>query len=432
VPRNFANDTRKLIGLGTVGGGHATAFIGAGKRIASKSAFNMVIFGNATRVLESCAGHRDGQQTVRPGQQQVFSGIESASQTRHFVRCRQSTSIRQNIVPGGRAQAFLNEYFIAYRNKLYIATGRWAKRVDPGRGRRFAPRKEILTARRHIEVLRARYVSLFSLWPTPSAAKISGCELLIYYESSMFCLTSMIRMGHARHRLLLVLALQPALLLSACSNEASGPRFFPLVPGQAWQYRVERTTMDGTAEMRHAVTTLSPPPGDLKISAIRETLGGHRYLYEVDDTGVFRVGEHVPEDAADDAARYRHLILPHVLEPNSTWQTTTRTSLLENGGPPWESLFRIDVAVEMDYVVESLDADVSTPAGRFDHCLVVSGHGKTSAEVGNYIGRTSIEISSREWFAPGVGLVRMERQESTGASVLNAGSLTMVLDSWHE
>lgn len=239
-------------------------------------------------------------------------------------------------------------------------------------------------------------------------------------------------MDYARHLLLLVLALPATLLLSACSNEAQGARFFPLVPGQAWQYRVERTTMDGQAEMRHAVTTLSPPYGDSRISAIRETLGGQRYLYEVDDMGIFRVGEHVQEEAAGDAARYRHLILPHVLESNSTWQTTTRTSVLESGGPPWESLFRIDVAVEMDYMVESLDADISTPAGRFERCLVVSGHGKTSADVGNYIGRTSIEVHSREWFAPGVGLVRMERQESTGASALNTGSLMMVLDSWHE
>jgi len=86
----------------------------------------------------------------------------------------------------------------------------------------------------------------------------------------------------------------------------------------------------------------------------------------------------------------------------------------------------------MTYRVEALNASVSTPAGEFSDCVIVSGYGKTSANVGNYIGVADIEVSSREWFAPGVGLVRMERQESTTAEALAGGSLTMVLDHWDD
>ncbi|MEQ8233124.1 MAG: hypothetical protein RKL32_15555, partial [Gammaproteobacteria bacterium] len=71
-----------------------------------------------------------------------------------------------------------------------------------------------------------------------------------------------------------------------------------------------------------------------------------------------------------------------------------------------------------------------TPAGRFDGCLLIEGRGNTSAEVGNYIGRAAINVTSREWFAPDVGLVRLEREERTDAKALSAGRLVLELDDW--
>lgn len=67
------------------------------------------------------------------------------------------------------------------------------------------------------------------------------------------------------------------------------------------------------------------------------------------------------------------------------------------------------------------------PPGRFDECFLVSGHGTTTTDVGNYIGRAEIEISTEDWFAPGVGLVKSIRTERTSLDALNFGRLSMEL-----
>jgi len=217
--------------------------------------------------------------------------------------------------------------------------------------------------------------------------------------------------------------------LTGCERPTPAASYFPLEPGRGWQYRVERTTMDGSTELRHAVRAVAVPPG-LGIDAMRETLSGLRYFYAIDDDGIFRIGARAggPRQGAGDVSR--ELVLPHAVDATSTWQTWSQTTVLENTGPPWETLFRINAPVRMRYQVEATDGAITTPAGRFDGCLVIAGRGTASVDAGNYIGRTQIEIASREWFAPGVGLVRMERDEKTGADALRAGRLVMELDQW--
>jgi hypothetical protein len=233
-----------------------------------------------------------------------------------------------------------------------------------------------------------------------------------------------------RHARLAALLVVP--LLAACGQHDADDRLFPLDPGREWQYRVVLTTMDGTRELRHVVRTLNVPPGS-ELSGLRATLDGRRLRYVRTSEGLFRLGN----DAARHGGRDAHgsgaprLVLPDTPAPGSRWQSRDVTSVLENTGPPWETLFRITVPVQMNYEVLRDDATLETPAGRFEHCLLIEGHGRANADVGNYIGHATIEIRSREWFVPDVGLVRLERDERTDAAALSAGRLVMELDRWH-
>lgn len=228
-------------------------------------------------------------------------------------------------------------------------------------------------------------------------------------------------------RLMAVLAALVSLAGTGCERSAGTADYFPLEPGHHWQYRIERTTMDGRTELRHVLQTGRVPPG-AAFDAVRVTAGGVRYLYEIDEDGIFRVD--LQPAGSPRGAPERTLVLPHHLDETSSWQTRSHTAVLENSGPPWETLFRITTPVAMKYRVEQTDADIDTPAGRFEGCLVIRGVGSASVDAGNYIGRTRIEIASREWFAPGVGLVRMERDETTGAAALSSGRLLVELDRW--
>ncbi len=234
-----------------------------------------------------------------------------------------------------------------------------------------------------------------------------------------------------RHARLVILLVLP--LFAACGQDDAGERLFPLEPGREWQYRVVRTTMDGTRELRHVVRAVAVPSGS-ELSGLRMTLDGRSLRYARTAEGLFRLGDDAAGSTrhAGPAPGAPRLVLPDAVAAGATWQSRDVTSVLENTGPPWETLFRITVPVPMRYEVVRDDATIETPGGRFERCLLVEGHGSTNADVGNYIGHATIEIRSREWFAPGVGLVRLERDERTDAAALSAGRLVMELDRWHQ
>jgi len=238
----------------------------------------------------------------------------------------------------------------------------------------------------------------------------------------------------AIHRGALARLTLPLLVLGlvACGHGADDGGYFPLTPGSRWQYRVERTTMDGSRELRHALSVLDPlanQPADLRV---RVTLDGQRYLYRLNDDGIYRVGierRHGPRSAEDDQ---QQLVMPRHPVLDQQWQGRSSTAVLESSAAPWETLFRAQVPLTMQFRVAALDAAVTTPAGAFKSCLLLEGQGQTDADLGNGVGATHIEVTTREWYAPGVGLVRMERHEQTSAKGLSAGALVMELDDWSQ
>lgn len=229
-----------------------------------------------------------------------------------------------------------------------------------------------------------------------------------------------------RHCLLLLLAV---VLQAGCGKDATLERYFPLAPGMHWQYRVERITMDGARQLRHVVSSRVPTSYAGNRAAVRETPDGTRHYYRRTAAGIERIGERGVDGRERDVAG--ELILPTRLAPHAAWTSATTTSVLENSGPPWESLFRLNVPLSLDYSITTLSGGVSTPAGHFDDCVVVRGRGRTQVDAGNYVGHAEIEIETTAWYAPGIGLVRLERDERTTASAIDHGRLVMELDHWH-
>ena len=238
-----------------------------------------------------------------------------------------------------------------------------------------------------------------------------------------------------RRRSVARLCLMVVLLsVQACGSGEHEGGYFPLTPGGQWQYRVERTTMDGTRQLRHALSVIEPAanqPADLRT---RITLDGQRYIYRVSNDGIYRVGVQRKRGprAADEGQP--QMVMPAHPRIDQQWRGHSQTSLLESSAAPWETLFRVQVLLDMRYRIAALDAEITTPAGEFEHCVLIEGEGEsqTDADLGNGVGQTRINVSTREWYAPGVGLVRMERNEQTSAQALRAGSLVMELDAWSQ
>jgi len=218
------------------------------------------------------------------------------------------------------------------------------------------------------------------------------------------------------------------LLLSLPGCERPVQSFFPLAVGWQWHYRLEVETADGRRQLRQVVTTGTPERVDGFPAHSRRWLNDWRFYYRRGPRGIYRIGSRSPEGdyRPEPAARY---VLRYPLQVGTRWQQPETTRLLQRTSPPQETLFRIQVALPVIYVIDLVDGSVAVPAGRFDGCLRVSGHGETSADAGNYVGWTHLTLESRDWYCRGVGLVRSERTETTSNTLLPRGRMSMELEA---
>lgn len=217
-----------------------------------------------------------------------------------------------------------------------------------------------------------------------------------------------------------------SLLLTACTGEEHS--FFPLSSGHTLHYDVTKTTMDGTFGQKYIIETLSETNWQGTASVPMVSAGGEQYLYQRSGAAIYRVAFKSRDAVSFVAHASPHLVLPQKLQLGSAWQQATHTKLLENTGPPWETLFKIVQPVDLEFTVDALDVAVTVPAGIYQNCLKVSGFGETNVDVGNYIGRTVISVEVEQWYARGIGLVKSLRTETTTADAISKGTLAMELE----
>ena len=83
--------------------------------------------------------------------------------------------------------------------------------------------------------------------------------------------------------------------------------------------------------------------------------------------------------------------------------------------------------LRMTATIEELDDTVEIRSGRFPHCLHVVLKGTTTVRADRGHAVAEVAVEHQEWYAPGVGLVRTTRTESSKSTFLVSGSYTQVL-----
>jgi hypothetical protein len=204
------------------------------------------------------------------------------------------------------------------------------------------------------------------------------------------------------------------------------PGYFPLDAGRRWEFAINIHTMAGPKQQKLIIENLGRRWIDGEEVTQRRVGTGNSYFFRADDTGVTLVAESTDGNAT------RRLDVPRTVigYPASTgtsWTGTTRTVVLEKITPPEGSLTRIEETLDMRYVIEATDDVVTVPAGRFEGCLRIKGTATSSRNIGFYIGSTDIRVESTDWYAPGVGLIKAERNESTSEPTFPQGGYTLEL-----
>ena len=208
--------------------------------------------------------------------------------------------------------------------------------------------------------------------------------------------------------------------------------YFPLDKGVKWVYRVETKL----TESKPRVSSLSIENlGEQSFQGleykVRRTSAGTDYLFRQQDNGIYRHAKRslVETKPVKDVSPRLVLPLPIPKKTGKSWSVLTQSYTLHRVIPNYEPPYENVAHFYMTYSMLRLDAEVTVPAGHFKHCLLVEGQAQVDQFAGANEGTGEIEITTREWYAPGVGLVKLERLEPLDGSVFKGGSIVMELES---
>jgi len=236
--------------------------------------------------------------------------------------------------------------------------------------------------------------------------------------------------GARFHNVLIAVLL--SLLLAACGEETTPePLHFPLNKGLSWTYAVDVTTP--TERRQEDLTIINGGAVSFKgkASARRSTGFGTDYILQHDSTGVFRVAKRTLTQAEPESDKAPRYVLKRPYKVGTAWASWTRLYMMMFRPPHGRfnnSLF-YEKPFLMTYQIAALKETVSVPAGTFKDCIKVVGTADLSLYLDGKQGFVSVPITTEEWYAPGVGLVKMTREEKLEADTMEGGSYTMELVS---
>ena len=120
---------------------------------------------------------------------------------------------------------------------------------------------------------------------------------------------------------------------------------------------------------------------------------------------------------------------PYVV--GTQWEASTVAYILRQRNSVMKELRYNSKPLMMKYRIGALAQKIETPAGTFEGCIRVEGEAKIKLYVDAELVWRDVPIFSTEWYCPGVGLVRVERVETSPSRLLQGGSMTLDLTRWH-
>lgn len=224
--------------------------------------------------------------------------------------------------------------------------------------------------------------------------------------------------------------------LGGCGRGEPGRDFFPLEAGHRWTYDVS-SEWEGSPPERESLTLQAL--GEHSLEGFdgldgrawqRHGDSGVDYWHRCDETGIYRVASKSEADPQPRPDAVRRYVLKAPFVVGTSWQASTTAYLLRrrNEFPP--EIRHSHPAIPMTYTIEAVQQKVQTAAGSHEGCLRVRGQATVRLFADPVNGWQDLPLSTREWYCPGVGLVRLERSEPASSTFLVGGVMKMELVSW--
>ena len=215
---------------------------------------------------------------------------------------------------------------------------------------------------------------------------------------------------------------------TGCSNKENS--YFPLSSGLKWHYNVSLTTRDGLEKQKYILHNIGIDELNGESVFLRKSLDGTVLYYSISEDGIYYLGSLDSREINPRFYADKRIVIPEPFMIDTKWEQTTFTKLLKKTGPPQRTEFKIIAEVPLEITIESLEDTVTVPAGQFSKCMRIKMTGSAYKDAGNYVGLTLVNVEQTNWYSPGVGLIKMERLESTQSDALDKGTLSVELTNF--
>jgi hypothetical protein len=155
---------------------------------------------------------------------------------------------------------------------------------------------------------------------------------------------------------------------------------------------------------------------------------GSIYYYKKKRGGVFRNGISFEKDNKINFHKKERLVLPNPIKVGDKWEVDSKTYLILKRYPYYD--YRATTNFKINYEVLSKKEFIRTPLGKFSNCIYLKGTGKTKFIGDSEIGAIEINISSEEWYAKGIGLIKSKRIEETNSDLFGKTIMVQTLESF--
>ncbi len=227
-------------------------------------------------------------------------------------------------------------------------------------------------------------------------------------------------------------------VLTGCEEDSD---FFPLESDLSWNYRVTILPEVEPKELKKIVVSNLHPVTLTQSS----DLGGEAtetfqltprlrednslYYYFDDQEGMRRVAYQARPTLPVHFETQSRYVFKYPIQEGTSWETPSKTYLLVRRYP-LDHDYRVTVDFNMEYQIESVNDTVRVPAGVFENCLRTRGVGETVFIGDRGLGRVRVTVENTDWFAPGIGLIKTERRESTTTDLFGTTTLLIELESF--
>ncbi len=222
-----------------------------------------------------------------------------------------------------------------------------------------------------------------------------------------------------------------SIAVAGCDGAPEGDKMFPLGKGRSWTYQVT-THYEGLAPTSSEMTINSRGSDEVSGERAwrRRTDTGVNYWLKSDPSGIYRIASKHALDlkvVPDDEPRY---VLKQPYAKGTKWSANTTSYVLQRRNELPKRVSTSHKSFVMNYQIDKTGVRLETQAGLFTGCLEVVGVSKLYLWVDIEFGFRNMPLTTREWYCPDIGLVRLERSEPSPSRFMVGGKMTMELIEW--